>query len=210
MKRIILLNGPPRCGKDTAAELLLAHLPFPVAHVKFAEPLRQAIPAMFGLGKGTWMRLYQHDKDVPSRLLKGMSPRQAMIWLSEDVMKPTFGYDIFGHLAINQIEDATKEPQNNIVLSDSGFTRETRCLIDRYGIENLLLLQMYRDGCTFANDSREYIDIEGLNTSHIFNNGSLNDLKNTLVPTVCAWVNTLNPPTGDTHGSNPSYAISHG
>lgn len=134
-------------------------------HAKFAEPLYALCEGAFGVN--SWGRVLQDEanKNVPQSRFGGMSPRQAMIWFSEDVMKPKFGQDIFGQLAAKNIE---RWGGNNpgifrvVVFSDSGFVQEAQVLRDQYKAENILLVSLRREGCTFSGDSRGYIDPKDL------------------------------------------------
>lgn len=155
-KRVVLLNGPPRCGKDTAAMGLVRGLQgicVPVHH-KFATPLAAGVQGIFGVSRSRWDYLYATAKETPTPELLGMSPREAMIWLSEEVMKPKFGKDVFGRIAAEQIammKDAV------VVISDCGFAEEIIPVAREVGWENILIVNIYRPGCTYASDSRSYI-----------------------------------------------------
>lgn len=155
-KRVVLLNGPPRCGKDTAALGLansLRGICTPILH-KFAEPLAAAVRGMFGITQSRWDYLYTTAKEVPTGELLGMSPREAMIWVSEDVMKPKFGDEVFGTLAAEKI---SKMNRGVVVISDCGFDAEILPVADVVGWGSILILSIYRPGCTYAKDSRSYI-----------------------------------------------------
>lgn len=165
--KIVLLNGPPRCGKDTAAMGLLNHFHSQkrnAYHHKFASPLADGLRGMFGIDPGRWMYLYATAKEEACDELLGMSPREAMIWLSEDVMKPEFGGDVFGRLAANAI---TTLPSGTIVISDCGFPKEIVpvALLPSVGWRNLLIVNVHRPGCSFKGDSRGYISPENLRTA---------------------------------------------
>lgn len=95
--------------------------------------------------------------------------REAMIYISEVIMKPRFGDDYFGRVRANNI------PDNEVSIDDScGFIEELPPLIEKVGSENILLMRIHREGYTFEGDSRSYIP-EGVvdNTIDICNNTSL-------------------------------------
>ncbi|NBT57517.1 hypothetical protein EBT16_01920, partial [bacterium] len=49
--KIIVFNGPPRSGKDTAVEAVMNDellVDFAPMHLKFAEPLKRAVHALIG------------------------------------------------------------------------------------------------------------------------------------------------------------------
>jgi hypothetical protein len=161
---------------------------FPHArHLKFADPLRKAIPAMFGLSHAAWEDLYLTDKkEQPTDMLCGHSPRSAMIWLSEEVMKPTYGINIFGHLAVNQLRDMAAD----VIFSDCGFTHELEPLEEHLGSRNMLIVRLHRPGKTFAGDSRGYIVATAIPTIDIHNDSHLDRLEELLVGAVDYWLQT--------------------
>jgi len=97
-----------------------------------------------------------------------LSVREAVIYVSELICKPRFGDEYFGKARANAIQD------NEIVIDGScGFKEELAPLIKKVGMENILLIKIYRGGCTFDGDSRNYIP-DGVihNTKIIGNNFS--------------------------------------
>lgn len=175
-KPIVLINAPKRAGKDYTAQVLGEyHYTNPL---KFATPMYEAIPALFQIPHDEWAELYESHKEEPSDLLMGMSPREAMIWVSEDVMKPKFGDDVFGKIAAKAV-DCTPEDVEFITFSDSGFASEAKVLVDQYGAENVYLVRIYADGCDFVGDSRGLIapDDIGITQDHyieVYNDKTFN------------------------------------
>ena len=159
--KVVLLNGPPRCGKDTAALGLQQglHGKHKIRLHKFAAPLVAGVRGVFGISEARWTYLYATAKEIKTEELGGMSPREAMIWMSEEVMKPKFGNAIFGRIAADQIAEM---PPGVVVVSDCGFCEEIVPMAGLLGWENILILQLFRPGCTFASDSRSYITPEVL------------------------------------------------
>lgn len=170
-KKFLLINGPPRSGKDTLADLLQERRGF--TSLKFATPLRTAVPAMFGIPQHIYDILIEQHKESPTELLQGMSPREAQIWLSEEVMKPRFGQFIFGQILAGT---ANHSVNNKFVVSDSGFLTEAQVLVDTFGHENVKLIRLHRKGTSFAGDSRSYVAVDGVESIDIFNNGTLEEL----------------------------------
>lgn len=169
MPKIILVNGPPRSGKDSLAAIfgeLRQAKP-----IKFADPLRKAVPAMFGMAPDVYHDLIENHKETPTDLLMGMSPREAQIWLSEEVMKPRFGKYVFGLVAANAIQAAPYI--DTWCFSDSGFTEEAEVIVEAFGAKNVALIKLEREGCTFAGDSRSYISLPGVTELTVPNNNSL-------------------------------------
>jgi hypothetical protein len=153
--RVMFVNGPPRCGKDTAVNALVRDLGG--VPLKLAQPLREAVPAMFQMDLYRWTQALEQSKEDPCDDLCGMSPRAAMIWLSELVMKPAFGVDVFGQIAARRIVSTSHQHQSVFWISDCGFDAEMVPIGEAVGWENTALLQIDRPGCDFSNDSRSYV-----------------------------------------------------
>jgi hypothetical protein len=156
--KIILINGTKQSGKDTASNHIdyeFSNISFDVLQCKFAAPMFSSIPVMFSIPLGEWMVMYADEKETPSHRLMGMSPRQAMIWLSEEVIKPKFGKAFYGDLAKNRINDSTTH--DLVVFSDSGFVEEAKVIVDEFGSDNVYLVRLERTGHSFVGDSRSYI-----------------------------------------------------
>jgi hypothetical protein len=152
MTKVILLNGPPRSGKDMFATVVTRHWPA-ISHRKFSEPLKRGLVAMFQLSIEQHMEA-EADKDTPKTFLHGLTWRGAQIWLSEEVMKPKFGQDVFGHILLNNLR--TQAHGQCIVISDSGFRPEADVLIKHFGRKAIHVVRIERPGHTFDGDSRSY------------------------------------------------------
>lgn len=120
MKKIILLAGPPRCGKDTIAKIIENQYNY--KHMKFAKPIRDAVKAMFGVDDENF------DDFKEKKWLSNKTGRDWMIELSEIVTKPIMGKSFFGtrcaqlvHKEINSF--------NGFVISDVGFEEELYAFI---------------------------------------------------------------------------------
>lgn len=81
-----------------------------------------------------------------------MSIREAMIYVSEIICKPRFGNNYFGVARAKSILEG-----EIIVDGSTGFQEELPPLIERVGKDNILLLRIHREGCTFEGDSRSLI-----------------------------------------------------
>lgn len=181
MVKILLLNGPPGCGKDTLGNMLCQK--YDLGHLKFSRPLKDAAYALYSAlqGDGDKHQMSQDyletlGKDIPEEFFLGRTPRDAFIALSEKLLKPLHGQDIFGHLLVNQIEDWIDMGRTDFVVTDSGFDPEARVLVDRYGGQNVALVRLRRRGCSFVGDSRGYVDMPGMALFDIPNNGTKEDL----------------------------------
>lgn len=180
---LILLNGPPRSGKDTSFEILHALLRAKtgVVHEKFSLPIKLAFAGMMGvlpLLPGYIVERYEARKDETVPEL-GVSFRQWQIDFSEKLMKPQYGDDVFARLFLQRCHH-WNAPNTTIVVSDCGFTVEYRTVVASKMFSRVTLLHTERHGCTFVNDSRETVwpgvrDDTAL--FKLYNNGTVDDLR---------------------------------
>ena len=110
------------------------------------------------------------------------SSREALIHVSESVVKPVKGKDYYGKKLVEKIEDSS---ERFYFVSDSGYFEEASSVADKG--YNVIIAQLMRSGATFEGDSRsllnkddfkEYVNIK---FCQIDNNGSLDDLYNSIV-----------------------------
>ena len=158
MSKVIILNGPPGSGKDTLADLIEERDGF--VHMKFKDRLYEigAKIAELPLGGYKWLCTDRSTKELGTFVLGGKSPREHLIWVSEEVIKPLFGEDYFGkYLDLQAYEPL--EDGNNVVVSDSGFVKELEPLAYNCSWEGVSIhvIRLHRGGYSFEGDSREYI-----------------------------------------------------
>lgn len=173
MPKIVLFNGPPRSGKDTAAKMAMQYLNGNGVFYRFAGPLKDAAHALFGMS-GIDQEHFDQVKDVPCASFFGMTPREAYIWLSEKAVKPHFGNDFFTRVAINVIKQFD---DRIIVISDCGFAEEVAGLIKEFGSDNVAIVYLKRQGTSFANDSRSYVTNADCKQFTIENDGGYGKLR---------------------------------
>lgn len=157
--KIVLLNGPPRSGKDALGRRIsdVSVREMGTSRVilaKFANVLKLAVHRAFDL-QGVGPEEFDSCKDQPSAAFHGATPRAAYIQFSEQFAKPLFGKRYFGErlgamLAPHDSSDIVA------VVTDSGFVEEAQALVDRFGAENVTLVRLSRPGATFEGDSRSY------------------------------------------------------
>lgn len=149
---IILFNGPPGAGKDAAADFFKDR---GFKHLSFKYQLFKETISFFGVDEKWFMDGYKNRllKEEPEELLEGMSRREAMIYVSEEITKPAFGEDIFGKQVADEI-DITRD----YCISDGGFIDELIPVINKVGSENFVLVQLTREGHDYSSDSRRYLD----------------------------------------------------
>lgn len=178
--RAILLNGPPRAGKDTAAQAIAAA--WPMARIdRFAGPLKIATHTLFGLAPDA--DAYENVKGLPCQEFGGLTPRAAYIKMSEEAIKPAFGSDFFGRLLARRMAGEILT-----VVPDSGFEGEARPVLNLLGARNVLLLRIHRRGFDFRQDSRSYIELPGVATLDLTNNSTVPDFNAAAVAAVYSWL----------------------
>jgi hypothetical protein len=171
-RKLILFNGPRHSGKD-AASLHVASA-WNAYHFKFSAPIKAAIKAAFDLSNEEVLYL-ETIKTTPTPILLGKSYVEVQISFSENWAKLLFGQDVFGQIAECKLTRAMNETDTQLfVCSDSGFAVEAWPIINTiFGKENTLLVRISREGKDFTGDSRSYIDLPGVDTIQIKNNGTL-------------------------------------
>jgi hypothetical protein len=172
--KLILLNGPAGSGKTTSAKILSMEFNIPFMHV--AETLKTRTCGLFNT-RHEW-RWYEDKKDEPLEDFLGLSPRQAYIFVSEEVLKKKFGQDIIGRLVATQVAHYFAFQVSNahlpvMVLDSFSFIDELRCLKVVTDIRNMLIIRLYRQKHTFENDSRGYIMTENVRTVDVENDNDI-------------------------------------
>jgi len=152
MTIIILLNGPPRSGKDTAAEFIRSFLPNATEY-KLSKPLKMGVQAIFDIPPSV-VRSLEDIKDTKAAQLHGVSYRNAQIDLFYH-LKGIYGDTILTDLAIQQINKNIISKY--VIISDCGRQVEAEEFISHYNKDSVGLIRLKRDGCNFNEDSREYI-----------------------------------------------------
>jgi len=175
--KILFLNGPRHSGKDTIGQIIYSHV-VDVRLKKFAEPLKQACAAFFGVSQQRLQQLEaigNRDKLVPCEQFFGLSWVEALIWFSEDCAKPKFGPEVFGQLLVNNCQQITSTKLT--VITDSGFHAEAMPIIKHFGAANCYLWRLHREGCAFTGDSRDYWQDDRIYQEDIQNTHTLDILK---------------------------------
>lgn len=186
-KRIIFVNGIKRSGKDTIGDIL--QRTHGASIHKAAEPLYKAIRETFSLSEGHWSHIYNNHKEEPREILWGMSPRQAMIWYSEEVIKPKFGQRFFG---VQLAERIKTDGCHLAVVTDSGMVEELLGCMENTEEYDHYLINVMRDGTSQEGDSRQVIhpddvDIPLDKHAYIENNGTMKELEALLIEQMNAW-----------------------
>jgi len=176
--KVILLNGPPRSGKDFAGRAICAWRANTRA-AKMAKQLKERCHAAYLLmGGGVPLPhdAFEDRKDIPLTEFDGMTPRQAYIAFSENWIKPTFGKGQLGIWLFREMQaraDMWHPTELTFVVTDCGFREEVAEIVRRVGKESVRLVRIHRKGYDFTNDSRSYVDLSdmGVQTDDIWNEG---------------------------------------
>lgn len=163
MPKIILLNGPARSGKDFAATHLMNVLKDdePV-HLKLSTPLKKMAGEMLA-------ELPDDLEKVKEQILPiGLSYRHVQIMLFESIAT-AFTKAWLGDAMARKI---AKLDANTFVVSDAGRDEEVEPLIKQFGAKNILIVHIFRDGCSFDNDIRYYITNPRVKRVTLFNDGT--------------------------------------
>lgn len=177
--RVIFLNGPPQCGKDTVGDIIAERCNH-VSLLKFAQPLIDGMRAMFGVSCADG-----RDKEVACSELMGMTRRECAISLSEDWFKEQFGEQVFGKIALDRISKDIDS--STIVMTDSGFHCEAVPILQNFLPKSLEIVKMSRPGCNFDNDSRSYWSDERTIKRRLYNDGTLDDLERQVESLLDTW-----------------------
>ncbi len=165
---IIILNGPPNSGKDTAAEFIVKMIS-QVNHAKLSRPLKAAANNIFDLQPGT-LKFFHEDSDLESPFLLGSTYRQVQIDLFV-MLQAKFGDDVLARLFIRYAKKNIAA--KHIVISDCGRTVEAQALVAHYSKNEVALIKLAREGCDFSKDIREYVKIDCGKTTFINNEHDL-------------------------------------
>ena len=110
------------------------------------------------------------------------SSRQALIHVSENLVKPQKGKDYYGKKLVEKIENSS---ERFYFVSDSGYIEEATTVADKG--YNVYIVHLERSGATFEGDSRKLLtkddfkEYSNIKFTTIDNNGSLDDLYNSIV-----------------------------
>ena len=167
--RIIMFNGPPRSGKDSACDII-AEIKPDVICVNFKDILYKESASMLGLNTQFWADICQNGdlKDKPMLWVGNndcgayMTPREILIHHAEKIIKPEKGIDYIAKVTAEHIAKITcdlKEPWV-VVIPDLGFEYEQSVMQNTFKDKNVdvITVRINRPDHTYANDSRNYVD----------------------------------------------------
>lgn len=208
---VVLFNGPPRSGKDSACEIIMRHFP-EVHYAYFKEVLYKESAKILGLDFNFWASVCQNGdlKDKPMLTVSAgetggvMTPRDILIYLAEKVLKPKYGQDFIARETANTIAELIqfqREQSNEeavIVVPDLGFDYEIDTIRKMIPDAHVISVAVHRPGFTFEGDSRNYV--KGLNFG-LHNTENYEDLKHKVLRLFRNIVLDIRPiPTIETMG----------
>jgi hypothetical protein len=147
---IVILNCPPGSGKDEIANGLN------FVHLRFKQIIiMTALMLCYEVTSEEWNKRYadRELKETPWDKIGGMTQRELLIMVSEDVIKKIHGQGYIGAKLAEQVM-----PKNNYVISDGGFREELDLFVE--GVKethDVFIFNVSRLGCSFDKDSRDYV-----------------------------------------------------
>ena len=179
---VVILNGPPNSGKDTIAAAMVEADPEWRRVRRFKEELYRVAAMLYCVPYEDVVEIC-NDRELKDAYHDafGCTPREALIYVSESVVKPHFGDEWFGRKAALSLESGCTH-----FFSDGGFMAEMNPLLAAVGENNFLLVTLVRPGCDFSNDSRDYLDPSKFRRScTLINDGDIEDTLQELAAEVC-------------------------
>ncbi|AWN08625.1 putative deoxynucleoside monophosphate kinase [Erwinia phage Faunus] len=170
---MVVLNGPPGCGKDTIANEIVSqeridNLGWPrfVKH-QFKDALYEHTAEHFQVDLDKFIHFASDRELKDSRTLAGLgerTPRQALIHVSEEVYKPRYGNDYFGKVEASRVSEHKGNLGGiiNVIYPDGGFESEIPPVESEF--DACLIIRLHRDGFDFKGDSRNYINLPNTET----------------------------------------------
>ncbi|MTH95921.1 hypothetical protein [Roseibium sp. RKSG952] len=150
-KFAVLLNGPPRSGKDTASEALMDALGSDCDLLKFTRPVKDLTHARRGLDV-----LHDHFeslKDTPLDEFGGKTPREAYIETGARERAEN-GDDAVANMFVKSVV----ESKCAVILNDDvGGDMEAEAVANALGFDRVLVIRVHRKGCDFSNDCRDWV-----------------------------------------------------
>ena len=150
--KVVILNAPPECGKDTIADLIVKHL-HATKH-EFKHTLYKAFADYYALYLQDAIhictdRRYKDNLTSKFSIDYGITPREGLIFVSEKVFKPRYGNDYFGVKAAGLLTEGV-----NAFSDGGGWWDELVPVADK--AEQTIICRLHRTGFSFDGDSRDY------------------------------------------------------
>ena len=169
-KKLIGLAGKAGAGKDTVADYLWEKEG--AIKIAFADPLRLAASAIFGLGQCNFL-----DRDLKEAEVEywGMTPRRMLQLLGTEATKPVFGADIWlkrWFLSYSAVRDT-----DHVVVPDVRFDVEADAIRNLGGT----IVHIARPGARLSGATGEHSSEAGIELRdgdmYLSNSGSVEELR---------------------------------
>ena len=158
---IYLTNGAPFSGKDTLANRLVEFFENSV-YIRFKDPLYQRFAERHNLSIDEVIAMCTgKQKDEPNERIGGLIPRQELIDISENEIKVQHGVEGVALKVIDNILDTDQHCRKTFVFPDGGFEAERHLfarVLPKFGLNRMITIRILRDGCSFENDSRSFLE----------------------------------------------------
>lgn len=178
---LVIINGPPRTGKDHAARAIAAasaYLGRPAVIRRISDELKLYTHRKYGVGHLSADH-FEAVKDVPCAGFGGRTPRQAYIETSEKVIKPEFGEGALGDLLSERMlaENDTGEvaPESVYLLPGAGCWPEVEPIAALFSPSRIFLLRVSaapkagKEGLTDYRGDLAELERAGVHTGHLVN-----------------------------------------
>ena len=158
---LILVSGPPRAGKNRAGNCLKGWLDGD--HFALSNNLKRMTHDHYGLGTNLPPLHFEDMKDLPAPQFGGLTPRQAYIRFSEEIMKPRFGSGYLGVVAGRRVV-SNRDIGRVSIVSGVGFADEVMPMVK--AAEPRCTLHIQVEAATARagsmSDSRKVLDLANL------------------------------------------------
>lgn len=163
-KIVVILNGPPRSGKDTAAQVFEER---GYSHLKFSSALKKEAHKRYGM-EDKPIDAFETLKDTSLMEFDGHTPREVYIDVGAE-LRGQYGPQIFGKLIADEIAASQSK---RFIISDLANMDELKPLLHQPGIQTQVI-RLHRVGKTFEGDSRTYVMDPALQAMDVANDGDV-------------------------------------
>ncbi len=179
MKRVILISGKARSGKDTTAKIIKDSIVegLEVEVLSFAEPLKDIIATTMGISleqldyfKNECSKILINTIDVgvePRHYLETTDYRKILQRFGTEAMKKHFGNDIWSKIMYDKIK---KSRADVIIISDWKFKSESDYLLNFDDEFKIITCEVIRENQSFNSQHQSEIDLEEVDKDYIIQN----------------------------------------
>lgn len=162
MPSFIFLNGPPRVGKSTTADMLVEKFKERgiknVFRINASDHLKKCAHTLMGYYDAETME-FESIKEVKLDELGGLSWRDTYRDLSEEYLVKMYGSQFFGEIMRRQI---AAYQEDSVIIGDIGRSQDLVPILNEYGTSKAVLCRIQGRNKTFAGDARSYASWEEL------------------------------------------------